>query len=260
MNKITADTILPLKESLENHPVYAAIETVEDLQCFMEHHVYSVWDFMSLLKYIQSVVAPTSYPWIPKGNANIRRLINEIVLAEETDETLTDGQHSSHFELYQTAMTEIGADIESSNAFIDAVGQHGVHEALIQPYVPQPSREFTTQTFAFIDANKPHQVAAALALGREHIIPDMFRAILNKTNVSASEAPTFHYYLERHIDIDDGVHAPLSLKLLNGLCGDDEIKVKEAVDATQLAIHARLKFWDGVLDAINAAKNNKKVA
>jgi hypothetical protein len=42
--------------------------------------------------------------------------------------------------------------------------------------------------------------------------------------------------------------------LLNGLCNGDEKKVQESIDAAQQAVIARVKFWDGVLEAIKAPK------
>jgi hypothetical protein len=38
---------------LNQHPLYAAVQSIEDLRVFMAHHIYSVWDFMSLLKALQ---------------------------------------------------------------------------------------------------------------------------------------------------------------------------------------------------------------
>ncbi len=248
--KITTDTLISFKSQLENHPIYGAMTTIEDLQRFMEHHVYSVWDFMSLIKYLQLMIAPTAVPWIPQGDASIRRFINELVLEEESDETYIPGQFSSHFELYQQAMAEIGANTAPSVEFIQTVKKHGIKKALSLDCVPMPSRIFSTTTFLFIQDNKPHQVAAALALGREHIIPCMFRAMLQRIGVSAQEAPTFHFYLNRHIHLDEDFHAPLSLKLLNGLCDGDETKVQEATEAANIAIKARLTFWDDVLETI----------
>ena len=93
--EITTDIIASFTEQLETHPVYDAVATLSDLQCFMEHHVYSVWDFMSLLKYIQSVVAPTKYPWLPQGDPSVRRFINELVLEEESDTTNKSGEFYS---------------------------------------------------------------------------------------------------------------------------------------------------------------------
>lgn len=250
--EITSDIILGFRKQLEDHPIYEAVTTVADLRCFMEHHIYSVWDFMSLIKYLQSVVAPAVYPWTPEGDGSVRRFINELVLEEESDEVSTSGEYSSHFELYQSAMLEIGADIEPSISFISAVRDNGIDEALKLPSVPPPSRSFTSTTFRFIQENKPHQVASALALGREHIIPGMFRSILERTGVTEKEAPIFHSYLGRHIHLDEDFHAPLSLRLLNSLCADDENKISESIDAAENAIIARLNLWDGVLDEINS--------
>lgn len=250
LQEITIDTIAAFKNQLENHPVYQAVATIEDLQRFMEHHVYSVWDFMSLIKYLQSVIAPTTYPWVPQGDASVRRFINELVLEEESDKTHISNQFSSHFELYQKAMTEIGANIAPSTTFIHVVKTQGIEAGLSLPTLPEPSRAFSSTTFQFIQSNKPHQVAAALALGREHIIPCMFRSLLQRIGVSAHAAPIFHFYLNRHIHLDEDFHAPLSLKLLNGLCGGDEVKMQEAMDAAKIAVEARITFWDGVLDVL----------
>lgn len=252
--EITSDVIVSFKNQLENHPIYEAVATIEDLQCFMEHHIYSVWDFMSLIKYLQSEIAPTKYPWMPHGDGSVRRFINELVLEEESDQTNISGEYSSHFELYQKAMMEIGADISPSTTFIGVAQDKGINTALELPFIPTPSRAFTSTTFQFIGNNRPHEVAAALALGREHIIPCMFRSILKKTGVSERMAPIFHFYLNRHIHLDEDFHAPLSLRLLNNLCAGDETKVQEAVEAARKAVIARIEFWDGVLAAINSLK------
>ncbi|MGD8590127.1 MAG: DUF3050 domain-containing protein [Chromatiales bacterium] len=252
---ITSDLIASSKDSLENHPVYAAVRTLDDLRVFMQHHVYSVWDFMSLLKYLQSVIAPSGAPWSHQGDAAVRRFINELVLEEETDKGLEPGSFSSHFELYRQAMGEVGADVALSSRYVETVAEAGVSHALETVDIPTPSKRFTDKTFEFIRSDKPHRVAAALALGREHIIPCMFRSILRQTGVSEDQAPAFHYYLHRHVHLDEGHHGPMSLRLLNQLCGDDEDKTQEAVEAAHEAIQARIQFWDGVLEAIEGQRS-----
>lgn len=247
--EISAEIISSFKQQLENHPVYEAVTTVQDLQCFMEHHIYSVWDFMSLIKYLQSKIAPATYPWVPVGDGSVRRFINELALEEESDETMDSGKHASHFELYQDAMREIGANVDKLNHFIQIVSAQGITKALTDSDIPKPSKDFSQTTFQFINNDKPHEVAAALALGREHIIPCMFRSILEQIGVTVNQAPIFHFYLNRHIHLDEDFHAPLSLRLLNNLC-DDELKVKEAITAAEVAVQARLNFWDGVYEAI----------
>ncbi|MDT8387782.1 MAG: DUF3050 domain-containing protein [Thiogranum sp.] len=251
-HQVSGNSIQSYREALDNHPIYAAVRSIEDLQRFMEHHVYSVWDFMSLIKYLQAQVAPASVPWTPGGDTTIRRFINELVLEEESDLVPigTDGGEVaiSHFELYCKAMQEIGADPAAALAFVERVRQQGIHPALHDACIPQASREFMQSTFGFLDSNKPHIVAAALALGREHIIPGMFRALLERIGIDEQQAPGFHFYLNRHVHLDADFHAPLSLKLVNGLCGDSEARVREAESAARQAVKARLRFWDAVLE------------
>jgi hypothetical protein len=260
-NSISEEIITSFKQQLETHPVYGSIRTREDLVCFMEHHVYSVWDFMSLIKYLQSKVAPDEYPWLPVGDASVRRFINELVLEEESDQALPGSSHngfSSHFELYCDAMKEIGGSPHDVLAFIEKIKTDGINIALASAAIPEPSRIFTRTTFKFIESDKPHVVAAALALGREHIIPCMFRSFLQKIGIAEQGAPAFHYYLNRHIHLDEDFHAPLSLRLLNVLCGEDKIKQNEAIDAARASVTARLKFWDMVLEAIEENRERIK--
>lgn len=251
---ISQQIIESFRDRLDNHPIYGAVTTIEQLRTFMEHHVYSVWDFMSLIKYLQSTVAPAEWPWVPVGDGNVRRFINELVLEEESDEAVAsaDGeqQFASHFELYCGAMEEIGADSGPVRAFVERVKRDGIEQALAHPSVPAPSRRFSETTFAFIGSGRPHRVAAALALGREHIIPGMFRAFLANIGVTEADAPTFHYYLNRHIHLDEDFHAPLSLRLLNELCATDADR-DDAVTTAHEAVEARLVFWDGVHAALD---------
>jgi hypothetical protein len=248
--QITSESVSGFRTQLHEHPVYRAVSTIDDLRCFMEHHVYSVWDFMSLIKYLQSVVAPTRYPWVPGEDASVQRFINELVLEEESDENLAGDGHSSHFVLYLQAMEEVGADTGPVCRFVARVRNQNIADALHSDDIPAPARLFTQSTFDFIESDKPHRVAAALALGREHIIPGMFRAILQSIGVGERQAPSFHVYLRRHIQLDEDFHAPLSLRLLNGLCGGDEARRREAIAAAEQAVAARLTFWDGVQTAI----------
>lgn len=240
-----------LRVKLEAHPIYAAVQTLDDLRVFMQHHVYSVWDFMSLIKYLQHQVAPARWPWTPGKDASVQRFINELVLEEETDVALPGQEgHTSHFLLYLAAMREIGANSDTPVRFVEIAGEQGIAAALASGLAPAPSAAFTRATFGFIDSGKPHAVAAALALGREHVIPSMFRAFLSRMAVSEAQAPSFHYYLNRHVHLDEDFHAPLSLRLLAALVGDDPSKWREAEAAAEAAVDARMTFWDGVLAAL----------
>lgn len=258
MSTLNLDSIRPLMESLEQHPIYASIECIEDLRLLMEHHVFSVWDFMSLVKYLQGHLAPARVPWMPVGDPELRRLINQVVLEEESDSLPgSDGrtEHLSHFELYCRAMEEVGADAERPRRFLDLVRERGVDEALYSDLVPLPSRYFTETTFCFIREDKPHLVAAAFAFGREQLIPDMFSRFLERMRIAASDAPSFHYYLSRHVELDGDQHGPLSMRMLDTLCANDPVRIQEAEAAAEEALCARLRFWDGVLEAIQRRRS-----
>lgn len=243
-----------LRHKLDTHPVYGAVRTLKDLQLFMGHHIFSVWDFMSVVKYLQNQIAPTSYPWKPRSNPSVRYFINQLVLEEESDLGLpaADGSttYASHFELYCDAMREIGADPTGPLKFVDVAAEKGIQAALEQGIAPKASHRFMESTFAFIGTGKPHMVAAAFALGREHIIPGMFRAFLKDMGITEKDAPAFHYYLHRHIHLDEDFHAPISLQLLNELIGGDGARMKEAEQAARAALEARIRFWDGVMEAL----------
>lgn len=242
------ELIAPLQERLNSHPVYA-LRDLPDLRRFMEHHIYSVWDFMSLIKYLQAHIAPVRYPWGPVGDPAVRRFINELVLEEESDTFPGpdgDDLYMSHFELYCGAMTELGANPEGAKRFVEVAHQRGIDAALAAGIAPAPAAGFVRSTFDFIATDKPHVVAAALAVGREHVIPGMFRSFLREMDIGPDEAPQFHFYLNRHIHLDEDFHGPLSLRMLDLLCAGDPVKLDEAHEAARASIEARIRFWDGV--------------
>ena len=98
------ERLAPLRAALLEHPIYREIDCLDSLHIFLENHVFAVWDFMSLLKELQRRLCCVDVPWLPSADALGCRFINEIVVAEESDD---DGQggHASHFELYLDAMT-----------------------------------------------------------------------------------------------------------------------------------------------------------
>src|SRR6201987_3199957 len=108
MPKQVRDHLATVRAALLDHPIYAEVASVDDLRRFMEDHVFAVWDFMSLLKRLQHDLTCTKVPWFPADNARAARLINDIVIGEETDVD-PDGSYVSHLDLSLRAMAEVGA-------------------------------------------------------------------------------------------------------------------------------------------------------
>jgi hypothetical protein len=257
-SQITAlkSAIEPIRQQITEHQVYSAIRKPSDLRLFMQHHVYAVWDFMSLLKSLQINLTCTTVPWFPKSNADAGFLINEIVVGEETDVDML-GRRKSHFEMYIDAMDEAGADTSSIRQFIEALKSGStLHEAFETANTPQAARAFVQCTFDIINSAKPHLQAAVFTFGREDLIPDMFLSMIRDLEKEHPlDISAFRYYLERHIDVDGGHHSQLALEMTAGLCGSDNHKWQEAQEASARALELRMGLWNGVYASILQHQN-----
>jgi hypothetical protein len=181
--------IEPLRIQLIDHPVYSKIKSITHLNTFMEHHVFAVWDFMSLLKSLQRNLTCIDVPWVPLGNPQTRYLINEIVLGEESDID-EQGIRTSHFELYLNAMKQTGCNLEPIQNFIKYISKKiPLKESMQLSDIPPASTDFITNTFSVIDTNKPYIQAAVFTFGREDLIPGMF---LNFVKELESQTPGSH--------------------------------------------------------------------
>lgn len=242
----------PYYQRLASHPLYASFHSIEDLRVFMEAHVFAVWDFMSLLKTLQRGLTGVDVPWLPSAFPESRRLVNEIVLGEESD--VYNGQHLSHFELYRLAMQGCGASTESIDRLIFAL-QDGadLHEAVRGSRAPQAAKEFVRDTFHVINEGKLHTAAAAFTFGREDLIPEMFKGFVRDLNRDLhGHLDTFLWYLERHIEVDGEEHGPMALRMIGELCGTDAQHWQEAEQAAVFALESRLRLWDGIAASIAA--------
>ena len=149
------------KQKLFGHPLFIEITTLGKLQHFMQYHVFAVWDFMSLTKRLQQDLTCTQLPWLPCADPHAARLINEIVLAEESDEHPTRG-YCSHFELYLDAMTEVGASTVAITRFIELQSQGVEVSAALQMIgAPQGVARFVDSTLQIALSAPTHCVAAA---------------------------------------------------------------------------------------------------
>lgn len=242
--------VVPHRERLERHPLYAALTSLERIRVFMEHHVFAVWDFMCLLKALQLHLTSVTVPWLPVGDPQARRLINEIVLGEESDE-LPDGQVLSHFEMYRAAMLESGADLSAVTAFERELCQGRTVRVALRRIELPAAHAFVSSTLDVVEQDRPHVIAAAFTIGREQMIPQMFMQIVRSlARMHPGKLEIFKAYLERHIEVDQDEHGPLAARMMQTLCGEDEGKWQQATEAATAALDERLRLWDAVHDRV----------
>ena len=193
-------TLAPWRERVVTHPLYAHLHDEEAIRLFMQAHVFAVWDFQSLLKALQRLLTCVEVPWLPTSDPQARRLLNEIVLDEESDQA-PGGGHLSHFEIYLQAMRECGANVTPIQTFLGYLRAGlTVEEALETSAVPPGVGPFVRATMAMARSTAPHRVAAAFAYGREEVTPAMFCGLVDRlAGLSPQSWGTLRYYLDRHI-------------------------------------------------------------
>jgi hypothetical protein len=252
-------SIEPYRQQILNHPLYAEITSLEELHLFMEHHVYAVWDFMSLLKSLQNQLTCTSVPWFPRKNSNTAYLINEIVVGEESDVD-EEGVRKSHFELYLNAMHQAGANSAAMLNFTENLQKTGNLElAFNNCGTSDAVKGFVNFTFEVIHSQKAHNQAAIFTFGREDLIPGMFIALIEDFySKMPNNLSKFKYYLDRHIEVDGGHHSHLALEMVNDLCGEKEEFWEEAEAVSISSLKKRIQLWDAVLEEILKNRKNLK--
>jgi len=258
MNTYTEGVMIMSLEQLESvrttllqHPIYREITSSERVRVFMKHHVFAVWDFMSLLKRLQKSVTSVDVPWFPYEKPLFSRLINEIVVAEESD---IDGKggYTSHFALYLEAMEECGADSELFHSFLLPLKEGKGYQAVLleNNRLPESIKQFVSFNLDVATNGELYEVAAAFFYGREGLIPEMFKPLVDSLQNTGASSERLVFYLNRHIEVDEDHHGPLAEKLLLELCESDLEKLNRANEIGKRCLEVRSKLWDGVLEEI----------
>lgn len=238
-----------LRARLLHHDVYRRINTLDSLRGFMQDHVFAVLDFMWLLKRLQASFCCQNVPWLPPADPNLARFVNEIVLGEETD---SDGQgaYCSHFELYLSAMAEIGVPTERMDRFTQALRTgHSVHEALKVSGAPEHVKRFVYFTHSVATNSPTCDVASVFCFGREDVIPEMFQRLLESFEASGMQVPRLSFYIRRHIELDGDQHGPLTRQMVRTVCQTEQ-EIHSAIQSARRALELRIELWDGVVQSM----------
>jgi hypothetical protein len=260
MSEYDKDQLGALRAELLDHPLYTQVASVADLRRFMEDHVFAVWDFMSLLKRLQQDMTCIKVPWLPADDAKAARLINDIVIGEETD-VGPDGSYISHLALYLRAMQGIGASTRQFERFRTLVLVGIPVEISLQKVgASRHVQTFVAHTMALANSGSTEEVLAAFFYGREDIIPEMFRRLLSTLYAAKHDGDRlrhFIYYIDRHIELDGDSHGPKGRELLEDLIANSPEAIERARHAACNSIKARIGLWNGTLSKLRNGRDGE---
>ncbi len=235
MQLVENENYSDLKHKIVNHSIYQYLESPKALNLFLEHHIFCVWDFMSIVKSIQHDVVPAQVPWKPSSSdERFQRIINEIVLAEESDLDI-NGNPKSHFLMYIDAMLESNASTDQIGYFVETLDFNQLSKA---------TREFVSYSLEIANSGCLVSKMSSFFYGREDLIPPMFTSLVRSAKI-LNERPKLKYYLDRHIELDAGQHGPKLEQCLNLIVKTDEDK-RKLIDVSQKSLKFRLNLLDEI--------------
>jgi hypothetical protein len=157
-------------------------------------------------------------------------------------------------------MRDIGASTRQFEKFrsLALIGVP-IEVALMRIGAPSHVQAFVAHTMTLANSGSPEEVLAAFFYGREDIIPEMFRRLLETLYGAKNENDRlrhFVYYIDRHIELDGDSHGPKGRELLENLVANSPDKDERALRAACNSIKARIGLWNGTL---NKLRNSRRV-
>lgn len=256
MEKALNQQLTDFKNKLQAHPAFNSIQSLAELKIFSAYHIFLVWDYMSLLKSLQTQLTCIQTPWKPVQSPYARYLINSLVLKAESD-IAADGNYASHYEMYRDAMQAMNADtglMDNLMAHIET--DMPVIKAIELSNIPGPLKDFLEYTFWVVQKSSLHEQAAVLCYGREgfgHLL--LYQRVVALQGNHTNELQPLIYYLRHKNEINEKYHSQLSAILLEQLCGTDEKKWHEASQAANQSLRNRIRLFDFIHEKIVAVKN-----
>ena len=249
----------PLRTKLKHHPLYSLMKNERNVKVFMNAHVYCVWDFMNLVKRLQMHFTSVQLPWRPTSDFDsrvFRRLINEIVLEEESDEL--GNEFISHFSFYIESIRQIqnGSISEQLTKFIRDISNGSVsyNEIVNREYIPFSMRKFLRSTKEIATHENILVVASAFTFGREVMLPEIFTSILQKGAIATNpNLSKFVHYLHRHIELDGDYHGYLAKKIVLKLATTEK-DLDVVIVTAKHALEARVELWDQIYKQLSNDK------
>jgi Protein of unknown function (DUF3050) len=260
--------VRPYQQVLLRHPLYAQLTTPSAIRTFMQAHVFAVWDNMMLLKTLQQRLTCVTTPWLPVADPIAARLINEIILDEET-ESFGNGVYLSHVEFYLMAMADLGAQTQPIGQTIDLLrGGMDLETALANVTISPCASAFVSTTWQICQGSTAG-VGAAFLSGREEISPPMFANLLKRLDVVERSlilpdgswcSDRLRDYCQHHVGLDETQHIPTAKKLLDRICGQNPEAWQQAITAAIATLVARQQLWDEISATLGSIESGNDLA
>lgn len=203
--------LAPSRGRVSDHRVLDRLPDRRTVVTLVEHHVFAVWDFASLLEVTRPHLAQLGIDAPPPVDVAG----------------------------YADAMDEVGAATGPVRRFLGLVGAGvEVRGALVMAEVPAGARRFVTNTWHTVATGSALERAAMFCFGRDDLAPAALRRSLAGVGPVAA-------WLDRHLPPDGGACSEAGLALLGTLCRhEDDWRLAEATASEALA--ARTRLWDAV--------------
>jgi hypothetical protein len=115
---------------------------------------------------------------------------------------------------------------------------------------------------ALANSGSTEEVLAAFFYGREDIIPEMFRRLLDTlygAKNNNARLRRFIYYIDRHIELDGDSHGPMGRELLSDLIANSPNRGERALRAACSSIEARIRLWNGTLNKLRNSRGSERL-
>lgn len=252
--------IEPLRKELREHEIYWNMSTINDVQLFMEYHVFEVWSYMSLLKVLQNKVSFKRVPWIPSDNAKLSYCMNQIMINDEV-ELNRNGKYESRFETYLTAMREVGASTKSILVMIESLRSGYLFTGAFEKNgIDDSIKDYLNQSMELAYSDQLHKMAAFYVFGREPLRPNFFIEVLNLSETFENQYSAFRHYLNRSFELESTFRRRLGEQLIVELCANDEKKWEEVLETAKISLRNRIQLWNSLSDRLNMSNPGSLLA
>jgi hypothetical protein len=248
--------VLPAQDKILNHQVYKEIENLDDLNLFLEYHVFFVWDQMSSLKAMQKDLTCMNVPWVPKRSPQTRKYINELVLNAEGNDLISETV-LSEYESYLELMRESDADSSSIERLEKSINRGENFKDLLDHLdMPKVVKSYLDFTYKTIESKDAHKIAANFVFGKQSLIPHRLVKLLNELNKKFPVDLSLQIkYFESKVMKETGKIEDVAKKIFEELCGHDEEKWDDVAEVAERTLERRLQLWDDIKNAILNQRN-----